>query len=100
MLSRRARNVDTWFFRSLRLPGDVAECGVYLGGTSQRLARYLEQYKSEKTLHMFDWFGGVPDIAIEEEKQLSVGGIPELGAYSSSLDVVQSNMASLPNYVI
>lgn len=45
--------------RSLRAaPGDMAEVGVYKGGTARLLAETL----GDKTLHLFDTFEGMPDV--------------------------------------
>jgi O-methyltransferase len=44
---------------SLHLPGDVAEVGVYKGGTAYILARLFSE--SKKALHLFDTFAGMPE---------------------------------------
>jgi O-methyltransferase len=40
--------------------GDVFECGVYKGGSAAMLAYDLDRLKSDKTLHLFDTFDGMP----------------------------------------
>ncbi|MBN1384112.1 MAG: class I SAM-dependent methyltransferase [Elusimicrobia bacterium] len=40
------------------LSGDIAEVGVYKGGTARLLAKTLE--KTGKTIHLFDTFSGMP----------------------------------------
>jgi len=40
------------------LSGDVAEVGVYKGGTAKLLAKSFEQ--TDKTLHLFDTYSGMP----------------------------------------
>jgi O-methyltransferase len=40
------------------VPGDLAEIGVYKGGTARLLAKAAES--TEKTLHLFDTFAGMP----------------------------------------
>lgn len=45
---------------SIDLVGDVAEVGVYRGGTARLIARALEG--SGKTLHLFDTFSGMPEV--------------------------------------
>lgn len=40
------------------LPGDVAEVGVYRGGTAKLLAKVFEP--TQKPLHLFDTFSGTP----------------------------------------
>lgn len=46
---------------SLRLPGDVIECGVYRGGTFMRLARTIHEHAPEKRLVGCDSFQGFPE---------------------------------------
>jgi O-methyltransferase len=46
-----------------RLPGEMAECGVYKGGSAQLIAITLAK---QATLHLFDTFAGVPDFALPE----------------------------------
>ena len=43
---------------TLKLPGDVAELGVYRGGS----ARLIASLKGNKTLHLFDTFTGMPEV--------------------------------------
>lgn len=42
------------------LAGDVAEVGVYKGGTAKLLAKIFE--RSGKLVHVFDTFSGMPDV--------------------------------------
>lgn len=46
--------------RALRLHGDVAECGVYVGGTAHLLGEVISRGTSAASLHLFDTFGGMP----------------------------------------
>jgi hypothetical protein len=41
------------------LPGDVAECGVYRGGSAYLMAKELARQAPGKRLHLFDSFAGV-----------------------------------------
>jgi len=41
-----------------RLPGDVAQVGVYKGGTARLIARVFSG--TQKTVHLFDTFAGMP----------------------------------------
>lgn len=43
-----------------RVEGDVAECGVYLGGISALMAAVLRDRKSPKKVYLFDSFKGLP----------------------------------------
>jgi len=62
------------------LDGDVAECGVYKGGTALLLCRILEN--GGKTLRLFDSFQGLPKVKSERDKWFHEG------QYASSLDSV------------
>lgn len=44
--------------QAISIPGDVAEVGVYKGGTARLLARIFENYR--KDVHLFDTFSGMP----------------------------------------
>ncbi len=47
-----------------RLPGDMAECGVYLGGTAWLMAKaLLAAGRKDAHLHLFDSFAGLSDPA-------------------------------------
>jgi hypothetical protein len=65
MPSDRRRSAERkYFLRSLLplvdgLPGDTAECGVYIGASSWFICRHFEG--SGKTHHGFDSFAGLPD---------------------------------------
>lgn len=54
---------------SLKLKGDVAEVGVYKGGSALTLAEAFDS--SKKTLYLFDTFEGIPysDSRIDGHKQ-------------------------------
>jgi O-methyltransferase len=48
----------------LHLDGDLAECGVYRGGTAFLLARTISEHSGRATrLHLFDTFAGMPAAA-------------------------------------
>lgn len=47
------------------LQGDVAEVGVYKGGTARLLSKAVET--REKTLHLFDTFSGMPSTNIDKD---------------------------------
>lgn len=56
-------DIDTYVLYRLarhvrRLPGDVAEVGVYKGGTARMLAKVFAS--TRKTVHLFDTFTGLP----------------------------------------
>lgn len=55
---------------AIKLPGDVAECGVGYGGTACRILGWLKEYGSAKPLHLFDTFTGMPDLLTPEEWEI------------------------------
>ncbi len=48
-----------------KVKGDVAEAGVYKGGS----AKIICESKGEKTLHLFDTFKGLPEIGNFDDKE-------------------------------
>jgi hypothetical protein len=100
LLGSRAENVYTWFLKSLDLPGDVAECGVYLGETSRELVRYLDSEGISKIVHMFDSFEGFPDVVTSEEKDLSTWPELKTGQYACSFETVRQQMNGLHRFKI
>jgi O-methyltransferase len=100
LLGKRAENVYAWFLKSLHLPGDTAECGVFRGETSRELVKYLEANAINKVLHMFDTFQGFPEVITTEEKAVARGDELKPGNYFGSLTTVLQNMESLLQYRI
>lgn len=47
------------------LSGDVAEVGVYKGGTARLLAHTLAG--TDKTIHLFDTFDGMPSVDVDKD---------------------------------
>jgi O-methyltransferase len=47
---------------SSKIKGDIAEVGVYKGGS----AKLIAEFKNNKMLHLFDTFKGLPQVAKEE----------------------------------
>jgi O-methyltransferase len=48
--------------RCLRLPGDMAECGVFRGSSAKVIATTLANRKAPTRLHLFDTFEGTPAV--------------------------------------
>ncbi len=52
-----------------QVPGDVVECGVWRGGSMQAVARtLLERGDTDRTLHLFDTFEGMPPPTKEDRR--------------------------------
>lgn len=101
---KRANNVYALFVDALRLEGDVAECGVYDGGTSVEMVRLLEEAEIDKTVHLFDTFDGFPDVMTDEERQFSNQLFDwwnlSPGALRCPVEIVRGAMTGYTKYAI
>lgn len=60
--------------RAVSLPGHMAECGVYTGGTAQLVAQVLAGTStSDKRFHLFDTFSGMPETSLPQRDYHSPG---------------------------
>ncbi len=63
------------------LPGDFAECGVFRGGTAWLAVRALrEAGVTNKEVHLFDTFAGMPDVARDDASTHLVGDLNQTSA--------------------
>jgi len=56
----------------LFLEGDIAEVGVYRGGTAKFLGNIVQQTETQKNIYLFDTFDGMPNTS--EKKDLHKKG--------------------------
>ncbi len=87
ILATEAYMVHSLARAAARLPGDLAEVGVYEGGS----AKLICEVKGERNLHLFDTFAGLPestahDRAIHAKKQ-----------YACSVESVRNYLSDHPN---
>jgi O-methyltransferase len=80
--------------QALELEGDLAECGVYRGGTLIPIGLYLKQRGSQKTIYGFDSFQGF-DGSVDSE--IALGGSASHdkrrgGFDDTSLDYVEAKV--------
>lgn len=78
------------------IPGNVIECGVYRGGTTVLMARYLETNRIAKKIYALDSFSGFQEDGVNDEIQK--GLVPEQGRTaftSTSVDYVQRKLERL-----
>jgi O-methyltransferase len=68
--------------------GDMAEVGVYQGGS----ARIIAEAKGNKPLHLFDTFEGLPDPDARYDKKMVKGDMQ-----NTSLDLVRKNLDPYDN---
>ena len=52
---------------SLKLPGDVIECGVFRGRSLQRLCRTIGEYAPEKRIYACDSYEGFPEDEVTRQ---------------------------------
>jgi O-methyltransferase len=55
---REMNNIYKMVEQTSKIPGDIAEVGVYKGGS----AKVIAEFKGERILHLFDTFEGMPDV--------------------------------------
>ena len=71
--------------RTAKLPGDIAEVGVYQGGSAMLICKA----KGEKHLHLFDTFEGIPSVQkIDKFRE---------GQFASQLEDTQSYLKDETN---
>ncbi|MCO6430154.1 MAG: class I SAM-dependent methyltransferase [Deltaproteobacteria bacterium] len=57
-----------------KIPGEVAELGCYMGHTAVIIQKTIQQCKSDKLLHVFDSFEGLPPKDIKDGQTQFQGG--------------------------
>ena len=75
-----------------KLPGHIAEAGVYRGGTAKLIALALEARAPDKEIHLFDTFAGIPAGDSRSDPFVFDG---ELG--DTSVETVRALMGPRPN---
>lgn len=75
---------------ALAQPGDVIECGVFQGVTSILMARLMDIRQSDKKIHLFDSFQGLP----EPDRQVDASPRFQKGSWAASRAEVEARLAS------
>jgi O-methyltransferase len=83
-----ARNIYLAVISTRKVPGDIAEVGVYQGGS----AKLICEAKGDKRLHLFDTFEGLPELYEFDD----VGRLCE-GQTKASLEDVKQYLAKYKN---
>jgi O-methyltransferase len=73
-----------------RLPGDMAEVGVYTGAS----AKLICEARNKKPLHLFDTFEGLPPSSAKDRNVYQGKSRPQ---YACSLESVQAYLQSYPD---
>ncbi len=74
--------------RTKKIKGDIAEVGVYKGGSAKLICEAMEY----KTLHLFDTFQGLPDLSNQDDSNQF-----QKGFFSASLDEVKKYLKNYKN---
>ena len=85
LLDSEAYSICALVRRTAKVPGDIAEVGVYRGGS----ARLICEEKGPRGLHLFDTFEGLPQVT-EWDAKFRQGG------FASSFDQVQKYLKPFP----
>jgi len=72
------------------VPGDFVECGVFGGAQAAAMARAIMNTGSERRVHLFDSFAGIPAAGPNDAEFLAAGH--EAGLSSCTLAAVQEHM--------
>ncbi len=85
--------------RTRHLPGSIADCGVYQGGSTAGIGLYMREHGIAKTIYAFDSFEGFDPK--EVEKELALGGVENEdrhlhGFSGTSLEGVGAKDEALP----
>jgi len=72
------------------LPGDIAEVGVYRGGTARILTE--TSAPNQKTVHLFDTFEGMPEVDVQKDRHLQ-GDFAD-----TSVESVKKQLGNFSNY--
>lgn len=58
-----------------KLPGDIAECGVYKGATAWFICTFIQEHGLKKAVHVFDSFEGLSTPEKEDGKYWVAGNL-------------------------
>jgi len=84
LIDQEAYLIYTTVGKTEKIEGDIAEVGVYKGGSAK-----LMREATKKSLHLFDTFEGLPDLHVKDNpKQFQKGN------YSASLESVKSYLSN------
>lgn len=78
--------------------GDFVELGVFRGGTAKLLSLVMNWKKSNKTLHLYDSFEGLPELTDEDEP--SGEKCFKKGVFKVPQQQLSQTMGSLSNYFV
>lgn len=97
MSCQRSSRAVGWLKRTVNLPGDVIEMGVWRGQTTIALAKYLKNNNIKKKVYACDTFEGLP-----YDGKASIDPQLKKGECNASINIFWNNVVSagLEKYVI
>ena len=81
------------------IEGDFVELGCWKGGTSKLLGLVMQWKNSDKELHLYDSFNGIPELTEEDFPKYGKSKFFIKGAFPSRMDYVVKNMYPIPFHV-
>jgi O-methyltransferase len=86
LLDNEAYNIYMGVRQTAKVLGEIAEVGVYKGGSS----RLISEAKGNRPLHLFDTFDGMPDVGSSDP-------LFQKGQFASSMDAVKKYLSPYSN---
>ena len=68
----RLKDMEKYLAAAIELGGDIAECGVFRGGSAYYIANFLASNGFTGEFHLFDTFSGMPET--DEKKDIHKKG--------------------------
>lgn len=87
LTDQEAYLIHTTVKKTEKIEGDVAEVGVYKGGSAK-----LIREATKKPLHLFDTFEGLPKLCAKDDARQF-----QKGSYSASFESVKKYLINYPN---
>lgn len=86
LLDNEAYQIIMVVKRTEKIEGDIAEVGVYKGGS----ARLICEVKGDRSLHLFDTFEGLPDVG-------DIDVLFHKGQFEASLEDIKNHLKKYSN---
>jgi hypothetical protein len=81
------------YIRNNNIDGDIVECGVWKGGNILGCMEYLNYYKINKKVYLYDTFSGMTDAQDFDKSHDGDSGSNWVGRCDCDIDEVKSNLS-------
>ena len=88
-------NIYSSVITTKKIKGDIAEVGVFKGGSAKAMAIARAITKQDKIIHLFDTYEGLPEVLSIDSKWN--GKMFKKGQFEASLEQVQSYLKKFKN---